>query len=221
MRRILFPLLVIGLAAGLFSLGSGAFFSDTATDTGNVIAAGTLDLLINLETDDIVTNQCSIAVYQPQGGISNDVDFDGPLENCTVTVKNNGTLAGDLFLKIVIVDEACNSAGANDGSEFCDVTANLGTQLTVVGCTDTTGTGSEVANPCTGTTTLLSLAFSCVKVSDLGAKGSGSDTYILVFDLSDGSVTNLSQGDKVTVNMTFELVQDSVASPLRPDGTCA
>ena len=54
MRRILFPLLVIGLAAGMFTLGSGAFFSDTETDTGNTITAGTLDL----ETADTFAGAC-------------------------------------------------------------------------------------------------------------------------------------------------------------------
>ncbi len=47
MRRILFPILIIGVVAGMFSIGSGAFFSDTETSTANVFTAGTLNLTLD------------------------------------------------------------------------------------------------------------------------------------------------------------------------------
>jgi predicted ribosomally synthesized peptide with SipW-like signal peptide len=87
MRRILFPLLVIGLAAGLFTLGSGAFFSDTATDTGNTITAGTI-------VNTITGATCTISNQAPgTTGIS-----------CSKTINNTGSLSATLDLEFDVVD---------------------------------------------------------------------------------------------------------------------
>jgi predicted ribosomally synthesized peptide with SipW-like signal peptide len=86
MRRILFPLLVIGLAGGLFTLGSGAFFSDTETDTSNTITAGNLDLT---KTTAFATTCAATTNAKP-----------GDTFPCATTLTNSGSLAGDLYMEV-------------------------------------------------------------------------------------------------------------------------
>lgn len=50
MRRILFSLAVVVLASAAVISGTGAFFSDTETSTGNTFAAGDIDLKIDNES---------------------------------------------------------------------------------------------------------------------------------------------------------------------------
>jgi spore coat-associated protein N len=78
MRRILFPLLIIGLATGLFTLGSGAFFTDTAEDTNNTITSGTVDISIGAGP--------IVSVSSPPGMAPGDT------VNGSVVVTNSGTL---------------------------------------------------------------------------------------------------------------------------------
>ncbi len=141
MRRILFPLLVIGLAGGLFTLGSGAFFSDSETDTGNTITAGTLTLDV---TSPFATVACSSTNLTKPG--------DGPA-TCTNTVQNSGSITGDLYLKVTYNN-----------------TADLGAVLTVAGGSSNTGTGANTAAGTTwgGNTTWKTLALACVNVAEFG-----------------------------------------------------
>jgi predicted ribosomally synthesized peptide with SipW-like signal peptide len=90
MRRILFPLLVIGLAGGLFTLGSGAFFSDIETDTSNTITAGTLDL----QKTATFAASCSASTNAKPGD-----SFP-----CTTTLTNGGSLSGDLYMQAAVTD---------------------------------------------------------------------------------------------------------------------
>jgi spore coat-associated protein N len=209
MRRILFPLLVIGLAAGLFTLGSGAFFSDTETDTGNTITAGTLDL--SLTGTGYTSSQCDIAAYQPTA--SGDVTFDGALATCKIPAKNVGSLDGDLYLRTVVTNVSCV---ANGGSgEACDSSGDLGSQLHQSLCSrsvnGTSSLGVDANQPCgsgiasdSAHVAANSLAHACAKVASPLKAG---DTYTIEFDLADHAVTNASQGDKVTFDFYFELVQ--------------
>jgi len=207
MRRILFPLLVIGLAGGLFTLGSGAFFSDVESDIDNTITAGSLDLSV----DTTSPSGCDIAAFVPP--LDNDVIFDGGEgDNCDVSVTNNGTLAGDLYLLITITadsDVSCpepelaaepGCTGGGDG--------DLDTELKFSDCTETGSVGDVACSGVVdGTTTLAAIALSCSKVADLAASGS----YSLSFDLTSVSVTNVSQTDSITINFFFELVQNDFA----------
>jgi spore coat-associated protein N len=90
MRRILFPLLVIGLAGGLFTLGSGAFFTDTATDTGNTITTGTVDISIAPTTAILTASNMA----------------PGDTINGSILVKNSGTLQLRYALKSTTTENA-------------------------------------------------------------------------------------------------------------------
>ena len=50
MKKILLSLLTLGIVAGSAFAATQAFFSDTETSTGNVLAAGAIDLLIDNES---------------------------------------------------------------------------------------------------------------------------------------------------------------------------
>jgi len=211
MRRILFPLLVIGLAGGLFTLGSGAFFSDTETDTGNTITAGTLDL--SLTGTGYASSQCDIASYQPAS--DGNVNFDGSLGTCKIPAKNVGSLDGDLYLRAVVTNTACDAVPVLPDTEFCDGGGDLGGQLHQSLCSravnGTSTLGADGNQPCgggiatdVGHVIANGLAHACAKVA--GPLKAG-DTYTIEFDLADHAVTNVSQGDRVTFDFYFELVQ--------------
>jgi len=198
MRRILFPLLVIGLAGGLFTLGSGAFFSDVETDTGNTITAGTLDL----EANGNGTTSCSKTTYIPVGG---NIEFDGPADNCLVVVQNDGSITGDLYMEIAVVNTGCTGGG-----EYCGGTGELGGELTATECAEGgSGALAGATNPCDSITDANSLALVCSLVATLD----GTETYSLTFDLTDASVTNASQGDSITFNFYFKLIQSGQPAP--------
>jgi predicted ribosomally synthesized peptide with SipW-like signal peptide len=64
MKRILLSLMMIATVAGFGFLASRAYFSDTETSTGNVFAAGAIDLLIDNES--YVTDVNGQLVASPQ-----------------------------------------------------------------------------------------------------------------------------------------------------------
>ncbi len=228
MRRILFPLLVIGLAGGLFTLGSGAFFSDKQSDTGNTITAGSL--LLSIGGNGSVN--CSIGSYQPTS--LGNVTFDGVLPTCQVTGTNAGTLDGDLYLKVVVTNDDNGCAGGSPlgpealaGDVTCGPTGGgeLGGQLHILLCKNNvagTSTLGIVAadQPCNSLVDIVSdthllantLAQGCLLVAS-PLKPGGANKYSLEFDFADEAVTNLSQTDSFKVDMYFELVSVGAPAP--------
>lgn len=82
MKRILGLTIVFLLAIGMTAIGTWAYFSDVETSTGNVLAAGTLDLKID-DADGV--SQTLLATNMKPG------DTVGPE---TIILKNNGSVAG-------------------------------------------------------------------------------------------------------------------------------
>jgi predicted ribosomally synthesized peptide with SipW-like signal peptide len=194
MRRILFPLLVIGLAGGLFTLGSGAFFSDVESDTGNTITAGTLDL----EKTALFSASCTSASLVKPG--------DGPV-NCSATVTNAGSLDGDLYLRVVLVET--DPAQTEPESALAPLN-DLGAAL-VIGTETLNGTGTETAAATTwaGSADWNGLAMACTKVADLAPTQTFAFTLPTSFDSNAG---NQHQGDTATLTFYYELVQDGQAA---------
>jgi len=52
-RKMMVSLVVVALMAALIGGATFAYFSDTATNNGNVFSSGTLDIVLNGETSDI------------------------------------------------------------------------------------------------------------------------------------------------------------------------
>jgi spore coat-associated protein N len=192
MRRILFPLLVIGLAAGLFTLGSGAFFSDTETDTGNVITAGTLDLQLGT-----ATGACDYSNAAPGATLS---------PNCVITLNMGGTLNNlhlDMQLGASGIADTCNTEG-------CNAAANLvASDIQIMTCT--WAGGSCPFTFTSGTTTLQDMITEgCVTLDASSDANEDNRTLVLAFRISSG-VDNTRQGDGIDITATFGLTQQDFA----------
>ena len=105
-------LLIIGGAAAVGV--TRAYFSDSENSAGNTIAAGTLDLTVDGGNEAVTTFS-----------LSNQAPGDSGLES--TTLNNAGSLGGELDVAASgVEDKACDPDGANDGTEFCDETEDLG-----------------------------------------------------------------------------------------------
>jgi predicted ribosomally synthesized peptide with SipW-like signal peptide len=203
MRRILFPLLVIGLAGGLFTLGSGAFFSDAESDVDNIITAGTLDLVCDVfggEADCGGPGHFSISGMVP--GTTTKV--------FTLTLSNGGSLSGVLAAQVNATALACDDDGANDNSEHCDVGADLAaSEIDITACSYAGG-----ACPWVGANSLDDLA-SCVTLD--ATFDASDDNIALSFTVRVNSgVGNAEQGDAVDIDVLLGLVQTGQAANCTP-----
>lgn len=80
MKKILFSLMAIALVVGLVGAGAFAYFSDTATSSGNQFTAGTLDLTKSAESSIALTGMAP-----------------GDTASGSITVTNAGSLSGSLY----------------------------------------------------------------------------------------------------------------------------
>jgi predicted ribosomally synthesized peptide with SipW-like signal peptide len=192
---------VIGLAAGLFSLGSGAFFSDTETDTGNTFTAGTLDLTLTDDDDFAGDSETATWVFGPIK--------PGDSGTGTLDVTNAGNIAGFLDLSSVAV---VNTEGANPESETnTEGDGELGAHLTVTVCWDTDNDGDcddEIAADIIfGPGTLNAFAAGTPYDED-EPLAAGATKYITIEWVWTSSGTdNDAQGDIATLSFTVELDQ--------------
>ncbi len=100
MKKILGLTIAFMLLIGMGGIGTWAYFQDTETSTGNVFAAGTLDL----KTDDVdgVTQTFLTTNMAPGDSVSG-----------TITLKNTGSVAGaslDLVFSYANSDYSPNPA---------------------------------------------------------------------------------------------------------------
>lgn len=86
-RKVLGSIGVIGAGSAAAGAGTMAYFSDTEESTGNTVSAGTLDLTVN-GASDIDGASTSIEEMAP-----------GDSESRTITLRNDGSVGGDLYLK--------------------------------------------------------------------------------------------------------------------------
>lgn len=103
MKKILGLTIAFMLLIGMGGIGTWAYFQDTETSTGNVFAAGTLDL----KTDDVdgVTQTLSASNLKPGDSVPG-----------SITLKNTGSVAGssvDLLFAYVESDSSPNPAPMN------------------------------------------------------------------------------------------------------------
>jgi hypothetical protein len=176
-KSVLLSLIFIGGILGLVGF-SMASFIDQETQVAQ-ITAGTLDL----EPDaDNVT--CELAITS------------GGTDDCEFTYVNEGSLTGSLWALGYIQSYACTDTtyGANDESEYCDSSADIGYEnLQYCG---SLGSVSE-ACPATATDLLDFLNdYYCVQVSTSLAPDAEVDGS---FTFKMGTLTNVQQGDALVV----------------------
>lgn len=104
MKKILGLTIAFMLLIGMGGIGTWAYFQDTETSTGNVFAAGTLDL----KTNDVdgVTQTLYASNLKPGDNVSG-----------SITLKNSGSVAGstlDLAFSYVESDNIYNSVNKSD-----------------------------------------------------------------------------------------------------------
>ncbi len=114
MKKILGLTIAFMLLISMGGIGTWAYFQDTETSTGNVFAAGTLDL----KTDDVdgVTQTLYASNLKPGDNVSG-----------SITLKNTGSVAGstlDLVFEYIESDSSPNPApmSANATAAMIEVT---------------------------------------------------------------------------------------------------
>lgn len=179
-RRVLGGMATIG-AAGAVGAGSWAAFSDE--ETANVTASGgTLDLKV--EDQDITGHQVSIGPVVPNG--SKDIR--------TVTLKNTGTVPGNLGIDITKSGDSENSDSSGeytDGDSNGELDDHLDFTIDVKnGRTNTAGVNQ-----------LAGVNF------DNGPKLGPGKSQNVTFSYSVDDAGNEIQGDSVTLDVAFTLDQ--------------
>ena len=178
MRRLLFPLLIIGVTVSLFSIGSGAFFSDSQTSTGNTFTADTF--VLELEYGETLNGSFLV---------ENVVPGESGTETFTLTNTSN-TIDGTVDISGVLVTNTDAGEGSGSLGSRLNVTVTLGgTQIYTGPLDNFTDVDADVALTADNS---INLAFAWNW--PIGSTGS---------DAQD----NPAQGDSVEVDFTVELDQ--------------
>jgi hypothetical protein len=120
--KIFKSLFVIVSVTFLLTSASWAYFQDLELSNENIVQTGTLDLKVNGGDDPAV------------GVISVENGLPGKSGAAAVNLVNSGNTAGKLGIDMSeedIFEGACAVNGVNDGSEYCDESADLGQYLNV------------------------------------------------------------------------------------------
>jgi len=174
-------------------IGTWAYFSDVETSTGNVFAAGTLDL----KTDDVDGVTQTLLATNMQPG-----DTVGPE---TIILKNSGSIQGttlDLTFTYIESDSSPNpvNRSANDTAAIIEVTTlYYGT----VDLRDSVSDNNSAGN--NGYTDVEDLKNADLSGLD-GIDAPGSKDFTIAIKLNDNADKNF-QGDGITLTMTFILNQ--------------
>lgn len=201
MKRILLSLLIIGLV-GLGTIKvTQALFSDTETSNSNTFAAGTLDLTIdgNNGTNTVKFNLTNVRPgNQPTG---------------TFRVKNIGSINGYLDLhniSIISEENSCTEPEVEAGDVTCG-TPNQGelddrlgyTMYIDYGCDGSYSTGDRYIY--NGMANAIGSNYDFNESLTAGQE----KCVRTVLNWWSGATDNLAQNDSMTVDMTYELGQDT------------
>ena len=190
MKRILGLTIAFILLIGMTGIGTWAYFSDVETSTGNVLAAGTLDL----KTDDVDgVSQTLLAMNMEPG------DTVGPE---TIILKNIGSVGGsslDLAFTYVESDSSSNplNKSADDTAAVIEVITLNYDGFSLL--------GSVSDNNTNGYTDVEDL-----KNADLsgqsGINASATKNFEIAVKLKDSADKDF-QADGINLTMTFILNQ--------------
>jgi len=227
MKKILGLTVVALMVMGLVGGGTWAYFSDVETSTGNVLTAGTLNLVLTDTSDDGTESEVATWVFP---AIAPGLAGGGGAGN-GLTITNNGTLTGYLDLSSITVTNAENYDATTDEAETADDAdtsdatggGELGANLLVQIWIDADNDGAVGGAGATLTEESIYPA-AAIGVADPGVTGvldsilasydldealtTGSSTYIaLLYDLPGAATNNACQGDSATLTFTVELDQ--------------
>jgi predicted ribosomally synthesized peptide with SipW-like signal peptide len=208
MKKIIGLTIAALLIIGIVGAGTFAYFSDTATSTGNTFTAGTL-VLGELTTGSATS---SSFVVTPDGGINGSVQFGltnpvvpGSAGTITWTLQNTGNVPGTLTM---VAATTFGQGGAPNAPEAA-AEAILGV----------TGLDSAIKVWVTRNgTPILGTSGTPVPMSDLAILTTGLNiesqslvtatplVYVLNWQVLT-AVGNEIQGDTANLNITFTLTQ--------------
>ena len=190
MKKILGLTIAVLLSIGMVGIGTWAYFSDVETSTGNVLAAGTLDLKTN-DADGV--SQTLLATNMKPG------DTIGPE---TISLKNAGSVAGstlDLAFTYVESDGSANPVNKN-----ADDTAAM-IEVTTLDYDGSSLLASVMDNNINGYRDIHDL-----KNTDLSAQSgiaaSASKEFEIIIEARNNTSSDY-QGDGIIITMTFTLHQ--------------
>lgn len=182
-KGVLLSALVIVIVSSLIGAGVFATFSDTETSSGNVFAAGTLDLKVDGD-DDPISAYFEVENTAP-----------GASGSATINIENAGTIDGTA--SVIIPDESVdNEPGNTPEPEPTPDNGELGANTII--------TIKDAGGIVLATGTLDELAGEEVSVGSLAA---GENTNITVEWNVPLGVGNEIMDDSVSFNMQFDLVQ--------------
>jgi predicted ribosomally synthesized peptide with SipW-like signal peptide len=182
MKRLLYLILALLVAAGMAGAGTWAYFQDTEASTGNNFAAGTLDLKVGGQDDPNVPVTFNLSNLKP-----------GDSSSATVNLSNAGSISGALTMKI---QNVVNSPGSTPEPEPPPDSGLLGDKIIL---TVMNATGNPLAYG-----TLNSLQNLFINLASLPAGGS---TAIQVKYEVPAAAGNDIQGDSVSFDILFSLEQ--------------
>jgi len=212
MKRLLTSLLLVSVVSTLGYLGTKAYFSDTEESTGNVLAAGTIDISVDSENPWESTKEYVFENMLP-----------GDEESMTQTIKNVGVNNVVVWKRIEIIAREDNLMSEPE-------------------CTDQGGTWDGSAKTCTYSgTNINDLDSQMVYNMDIdgltnidsawGVTLADVDTLWVPLGLivPDGSIVvdqtyhfdedadNKYQGDKLVFNITYYAEQEGAPGPSHTD----
>ena len=189
MKKILGLTIAFMLLISMGGIGTWAYFQDTETSTGNVFAAGTLDL----KTDDVdgVTQTLYASNLKPGDNVSG-----------SITLKNTGSVAGstlDLAFSYVESDSSPNPADMS-----ADATAAV-IELTTLNLGGSNLLGSVSDNNINGYKDVEDLKNA--NLSDpTGIDASATKDFTITVQFR-GDAGHDFQSDGINITMTFTLNQ--------------
>jgi len=194
----------LGVAAAAAGAGTYAAFSDTEESNDNSLSAGTLDLTAG-DTNTISFTSSDI---KPTDDGTADLDLN-----------NSGSVNGDLSIEVSSVKstegddtDSETNTDTNDGGELDDQ-LEIALWLGEGGSDDNTMDSSDVAlesDPSTSTGSKVfdtAANYDGASWSNVITDFSGPVTFNVEWKFPDQNNNNAAQGDDLTVDFTFDLVQ--------------
>jgi len=209
--------ILVGVAGGIIAVAAvvgvtRAYFSDSENSTGNTIAAGILDLTV--DGGNSAVTMFSLANKAP-----------GDSGTAKITLANAGNLEGELDVTMAAVDDdACNPDGLNNGTEYCDLNANLGVNAEMALYIDVDKSGTwntgDIGLKSDGTKYSFPTGFDYAAINSYSGD-SWNNAYgeLMAAETSDdftvswripSATGNSIQGDDVSFAVTFTLEQAEV-----------
>lgn len=207
--QILASLLTIGVAATMLGVGTVAYFSDTETSTGNILQAGTLDLILEESGG---TSPITLTNMKP-----------GDTVTGSITVTNAGSLAGSLYATSWYVEsDGVTTAPDGTGLDMSDddvakmllITAFTADEADILSqIPDTDGNGKITVYDMVNDTSGVTLAeypspgqLGTWYSYDTNMTADESHVYSLTIKF-DTAAGNDYQGDGITLTFEFLLTQ--------------